>query len=81
MSGRTRLAPGGGCGGQWQQAYSGGVYSLHQTTDGGYLLAGDSNLELSDEAPLAPWLAKVDATVRSFGKNRTTSRSPAPADR
>ena len=61
MSGRTRLAPGGGCGGQWQQAYSGGVYSLHQTTDGGYLLAGDSNLELSDETPLVPWLAKVDA--------------------
>jgi hypothetical protein len=39
----------------------GGVYSLHQTTDGGYQLAGDSNLELSDETPLVPWLAKVDA--------------------
>jgi hypothetical protein len=39
----------------------GGAYSLHQTADGGYLLAGDSNLELSDETPLVPWLAKVDA--------------------
>ena len=39
----------------------GGVYSLHQTADGGYQLAGDSNLELSDETPLVPWLAKVDA--------------------
>lgn len=60
---------------QWQQAYSGGVdcslgygcsgggvYSLHQTADGGYLLAGDSNVELGAEAPLVPWLAKVDGS-------------------
>src|SRR5215475_554116 len=36
--------------------------SVHQTSDGGYVLAGDSNLELTDEAPIEPWLAKVDAT-------------------
>jgi hypothetical protein len=50
---------------QWQTAYSGGVvcgylsctdiggdvYSLHQTADGSYLLAGDAG---------PPWLAKVD---------------------
>jgi len=38
------------------------VYSLHQTSDGGYLLAGDSNLEMSDGAPIEAWQAKVDAT-------------------
>jgi hypothetical protein len=37
-------------------------YSLHQTSDGGYLLAGDGNLELTDSAPIVPWLAKTDAT-------------------
>ena len=60
---------------QWQRAYSGEVYcsgygctatgavsySLHQTSDGGYLLAGDG-----DTAPgyvqLVPWLAKADAS-------------------
>jgi hypothetical protein len=55
---------------QWQKAYSGGVvcaypfchtiggdvYSLHQTADGGYVLAGDA-----DSPELVPWLAKVDA--------------------
>lgn len=35
-------------------------YSLHQASDGGYVLAGDSNLELSGEVPLVPWLAKTD---------------------
>jgi len=33
----------------------GGVDSLHQTADGGYLLAGDA-----DDPQLVPWLAKVD---------------------
>ena len=37
------------------------AYSLHQTSDGGYLLAGDSNLEMSDGAPIEAWQAKVDA--------------------
>jgi hypothetical protein len=54
---------------QWQKAYSGGVvcsdqfchtiggdvYSLDQTADGGYLVAGDA-----DSPQLVPWLAKVD---------------------
>jgi hypothetical protein len=36
----------------------GGVYSLHQTGEGGYVLAGDSNtLQFSG---LVPWLATVD---------------------
>ena len=38
------------------------IYSLHQTADGGFLLAGDANLELRDEVPLVPWLAKVDSS-------------------
>jgi hypothetical protein len=43
-------------------ALGGLVYSLHQTTDGGYALAGDANLKLSDSTPLVPWLAKVDGS-------------------
>jgi hypothetical protein len=38
------------------------IYSMHQTADGGYLLAGDGNLELTDSVPQVPWLAKVDAS-------------------
>jgi hypothetical protein len=41
-------------------AIGGVAYSLQQTADGGFVLAGDSNLELADETPLVPWLAKVD---------------------
>jgi hypothetical protein len=41
----------------------GGVgYSLQQTKDGGFVLAGTSNIEMQDGAPLEPWLAKVDAS-------------------
>lgn len=36
----------------------GGVYSLRQTGDGGYVLAGDTNPEQFDG--LVPWLSKVD---------------------
>src|SRR6516164_6627372 len=36
-------------------------YSLHQTSDGGYVLAGDGDLELTDNVPIVPWLAKTDA--------------------
>jgi hypothetical protein len=36
-------------------------YLLHQTSDGGFVLAGDGRLELTDSVPLVPWLAKVDA--------------------
>jgi hypothetical protein len=60
---------------QWQRAYSGdpvycssgygcvggGVYSLHQAADGGYVVAGDSNAQVGYES-LVPWLAKVDGT-------------------
>ncbi len=38
------------------------IYSVHQTADGGYLLAGDGNLELTDSVPLVPWLAQADAS-------------------
>ena len=38
------------------------VYSVHQTADGGYLLAGSGDLKLQDSAPLVPWLAKADAS-------------------
>ena len=37
-------------------------YSLHQTSDGGYVLAGDGDLELTDSVPIVPWLAKADAS-------------------
>jgi hypothetical protein len=37
------------------------VYSVHQTADGGYSLAGSGDLRLNDGAPLVPWLAKADA--------------------
>jgi hypothetical protein len=43
-------------------AIGGVAYSLQQTADGGFVLAGDSNVELLDETPLEPWLARVDAT-------------------
>jgi hypothetical protein len=56
---------------QWQQAYSGGVYegavigsyaySLHQTSDGGYVLAGDEDIE-QPEITIEPWIAKVSST-------------------
>jgi hypothetical protein len=38
------------------------AYSVHQTSDGGYVLAGDGDLKLNDSAPLVPWLARVDAS-------------------
>jgi hypothetical protein len=34
---------------------------VHQTADGGYVLAGLGNLELYDSVPQVPWLAKVDS--------------------
>jgi hypothetical protein len=56
---------------QWQRAYSGGVYegsdigsyayTLHQTSDGGYVLAGDEDIE-QPEVTIEPWIAKVAAT-------------------
>jgi hypothetical protein len=60
---------------QWQKAYTGEVYcsgygctatggvsySLHQTSDGGYVLAGESDTA-SGYVQLVPWLAKADAS-------------------
>ncbi|HKN62868.1 MAG TPA: hypothetical protein VJV76_00910 [Gaiellaceae bacterium] len=68
-----RLTPAGSI--QSQTAYSGGpycldgetctsldgvVYSLHQTADGGFVLAGDADLVQAGEPGGVPWLAKVD---------------------
>jgi hypothetical protein len=54
----------------WQNAYSGGsyygvelgivIYSVHQTADGGYFLAGDGEDKLVNDE-LVPWLGKVDS--------------------
>ena len=49
---------------QWQKSYSsalGGdvIYSVHQTTDGGYVLAGDSASPACQG--LVPWMTKVDS--------------------
>jgi hypothetical protein len=59
---------------QWQKAYSGGVacfylgcravgglaYSVHQTADGGYSVAGAGHLVGGDSLSMVPWLAKTD---------------------
>jgi hypothetical protein len=37
------------------------AYSVRQTSDGGYALAGATNLKTSYGAPMVPWLAKTDA--------------------
>ena len=37
------------------------AYTAHQTSDGGYVLTGDETLKLTDETPLEPWIAKIDA--------------------
>jgi len=56
----------------WQNAYSGGtfkgaeqgvgIYSVHQTADGGYFLAGAGEDELLPDDALVPWLGKVDSS-------------------
>jgi hypothetical protein len=38
------------------------IYSARPTADGGYVLAGDGALTLSDSAPIVPWLARVDSS-------------------
>jgi hypothetical protein len=58
---------------QWQQAYSGGVYegsdigsfayALRQTADGGYVLAGDEDIE-QPEVTIEPWIAEVSSSGR-----------------
>jgi hypothetical protein len=61
---------------QWQKAYSGGVvcfylgcravgglaYSVHETADGGYSVAGAGHLVGGDSLSMVPWLAKTDAS-------------------
>jgi hypothetical protein len=37
------------------------AYTAHQTADGSYVLTGYETLKLTDETPLEPWIAKVDA--------------------
>lgn len=60
---------------KWQKAYSGGVvcfymgcsavgglaYSVHQTADGGYSVAGAGDVVGGDSKSMLPWLAKTDA--------------------
>jgi hypothetical protein len=56
---------------QWQLAYSGGVdegtpigsyaYSLHQLSNGDYVLAGDEDIE-QPEVTIEPWIAEVSST-------------------
>lgn len=38
------------------------AYSVHQTSDGGYSLAGAGDLTGGDSVAQVPWLAKVDAS-------------------
>jgi hypothetical protein len=38
------------------------AYSVLQTSDGGYVLSGDGDLELLDETPLVPWQARADSS-------------------
>ena len=57
------------------------IYSLRPAADGGYLLAGDSDLELTDSAPIEPWLAEVDANgtlswQRFYYRTNPTSHRP-----
>lgn len=56
------------------------AYSVHQTADGGYVLAGDETLKLTDSVPLTPWIAKVDSSGNLlwqhlyYQSNKTTGR-------
>jgi hypothetical protein len=66
-----KLGPDGNL--QWQRAYSGGVYegtdigafsyALQQTPGGGYVLAGDEDIE-QPEVTIEPWIAKVSQRGR-----------------
>jgi hypothetical protein len=38
------------------------AYSVRQTSDGGCVLAGATNLKTSYGAPMVPWLAKTDTS-------------------
>jgi hypothetical protein len=57
---------------------TGGVaYSLQPTPDGGFVLAGDGNVELADEAPLVPWLARVDSSGTLLWQENVYEVNPA----
>jgi hypothetical protein len=57
---------------------TGGIaYSLHQTADGGYVLAGGNNVLLGDEAPLVPWLAKTDGNGAPIWQENDYQVNPA----
>src|SRR5262245_9801145 len=51
------------------QAIGAIVYSVRQTSDGGFSLAGAGDLREPDGAPLVPWLAKVDAAGNLLWQN------------
>ena len=36
------------------------AYSVRQASDGGYVMAGATNLKFTDSSPMVPWLAKTD---------------------
>src|SRR5207248_11407679 len=51
------------------------VYSVHQTADGGYVLAGLGNLELLDSVPQAPCWRRLILPGTSCGNISTTTRT------
>jgi hypothetical protein len=79
---------------QWQRAYEGGVYcvssywfchpigglaySVHQTSDGGYSLAGAGDLTGGDSVAQVPWLARSTRAATFSGSTSTTS-PPRPS--
>jgi hypothetical protein len=38
------------------------TYSVRQAADGGFVMAGATNLKFNDSSPMVPWLAKTDAS-------------------
>lgn len=43
-------------------AIGGLAYSVHQVSDGGYVVAGAGHVKLLDSVPMVPWLAKTDTS-------------------
>ena len=52
-------------------------YSVHQTADGGYVLAGLGQLKLLDSVPQVPWMAKVDSAGNLLWQHFYYDLSPA----
>lgn len=59
------------------ESIGGTVNALRQTGDGGFVLAGDANLKLADEAPIVPWLAKVDSSGSPVWQEQDYQVNPA----